>query len=30
MQSPFAHLWLQGPQWIIQPGGQHDLDLRME
>ena len=30
MQSPFAHPQLQGPHWIIQPGGQWDLHLRME
>ena len=30
MQSPFAYLQLQGPHWIIQPGGKQDLDSGME
>ena len=29
-QSPSAHLQLQGPHWIVQPGGQWGLDLKME
>ena len=30
MQLPFAHLQLQRPHWIVQPGGQQDLGSRME
>ena len=30
MQSPSAHLQLQGPHWIIQPGGQLGQDSKKE